>query len=226
MPYDVIVNPSGRLSSKRLPFQKDNTNVETIFTVSPEISVDVIKSIKNYFKVNYAAVIYSACSGAIARALERAGQNVPKYYMTSVIIPKPKHPGGLCIHAEILVVVFPLRSSSPEKRLKKVQKCLKTLSNSTAGGTYNALAKTLTVFPCKLISSGAKLWDSMAGTLNVAYANVAVTVGPDYYDGIEISELTTANSVVNSLGMMISMGGINNKQRKKNSFKISITPRL
>ncbi|CAG7784860.1 unnamed protein product, partial [Allacma fusca] len=47
----------------------------------------------------------------------------------------------------------------------------------------------------------------MASTLNVAYANVPVTVGPDYYNGIEISELTTANSIVTSLGMMISMGG-------------------
>ena len=68
------------------------------FAVTNAFPVEIIKAIKNKYKVSYNAVLFAAVGAGMRRLMEEAGQNAPSSMACILPVPKPRHPGGLTNH--------------------------------------------------------------------------------------------------------------------------------
>lgn len=103
LPYDTaknIVESYETSDSSVNPWHKPGKRSKEYFSsVSPSIPVQVVKDLKNRFGVSYATILISVISGGIRRVMKEAGQNVPKNMKGMIVLPMPRHPGGLVVHA-------------------------------------------------------------------------------------------------------------------------------
>ncbi|CAG7659391.1 unnamed protein product, partial [Allacma fusca] len=92
-------------------------NPDNVVSISSQVSVSLVKEIKNQYKVSYGAVLHSVVLGAIARAFHSADLSPPKYLQCSFPIPVPGHPGGMVIHTVSVFAELPCDAPSPSIRL-------------------------------------------------------------------------------------------------------------
>ncbi|CAG7821127.1 unnamed protein product [Allacma fusca] len=118
----------------------------------------------------------------------------------------------------ITITKWPLQYDDPKELLEKVHKALQTVSKSSLTHLSHSLGKAAGFFPFVLIPKSTD-WFSSLNQFSVAHSNVPVTTGPEYFQGIEIMELTTANSNIMGGGVLVSLGGVNNQQRA--SFSVN-----
>ncbi|CAG7731252.1 unnamed protein product [Allacma fusca] len=209
--YDIARKAVMFYGTKKIPSLKRSGDLEVVFSVTSEIPVDAFKSLKNHFGVNYAAVVNACIFGAIQRALEKAAQVVPNKFLTSVVIPKLNHPGGLCIHAGVTFTEWPLKSTSSVQRLLDVQKGLEDLNQSSANLIYMQAGKVTGFFPqfvSTLVFKGIN-----ASGVNIGTTVLPVTTGKSFINGMEMSELIVGNGIVGDFDMLVTSFGVNNKQR-------------
>ncbi|CAG7821128.1 unnamed protein product [Allacma fusca] len=140
-----------------------------------------------------------------------SGEDVPKNLVTTIVLPRKNHPGGLCIHAHVAHAKWPLQYSSTKHLMQSVQKSLRSITTSAQATVLGNIAKAAHFIPT-WIAAFEVIIDCI-NPVRVNFTNVPVTTGPDYFEGKEILELITANTPIFQSGMLISMGGVNNKQR-------------
>ncbi|CAG7721020.1 unnamed protein product [Allacma fusca] len=209
-PYDLAENILMIVESKSKFVNQGRLETEEIVSIAPKVDVGLLKKIKNHFRVSYVSVTYAAIAGAIERALKEDGQKIPKTLITSIILPRPNHPGGMCSQFSVVVVEVPISGGSPIQRLRQIEKNFEDICQSSAVIGYSIITIVSGYFPVFLrriiIRSTLGL-----GVMSCC-SNFPTTTAPDYFEGHEILGLFMGVGNVGPLGLMVSTCGMNNKQ--------------
>ncbi|CAG7733696.1 unnamed protein product [Allacma fusca] len=214
IPYDAVqviwtVRNSCKLSSENIEMDSPG-----IFSVSPKIPVELVKFIKNRFQVSFAAVIYAIYIGALERALQGCGQQVPKSAAVSFVLPFISNPAPGQISATILFGAWPMKTPSALHRTLKIQKRFEAMSRSTATyfftyGVY--LGAYVPTFVRTIVIKGVHKFFYHSNNFSI----FPITTLPDIYDGDEISDIIMCNDTTSGyeFGMSTMIGGLNNQLR-------------
>ncbi|CAG7653457.1 unnamed protein product [Allacma fusca] len=141
----------------------------------------------------------------------RFDQVVLSNLVTTIVLPKKNHPGGLCIHAHLAPAKWPLQYASTKDLMESVQNSMRGITTSAQATVLGNIFKAAHFIPTWIAAFNVII--DCINPVKVNFANVPVTTGLDYFEGNEILELITANTPIFKNGLLISMGGVNNKQR-------------
>ncbi|CAG7817880.1 unnamed protein product [Allacma fusca] len=212
IPYDTAANILFTWQAGKFPGSLDPSQTkELVLSISPVMSVQDVKTVKNRFQVSYSAVLCALYFGAIDRALQVLGlKDIPNLASTSLVIPEGNHPGGLVIHAGMMYTSWPIKSVSPVERLQMIQDSLRILSQSSAPYAYSVLAESLSFYPIRLRTVlTRKLLSTWKHSLDGTH--LPVTSGMDMVFGLEIKDLFAGNVPWLASGLTCTSGGLNNK---------------
>ncbi|CAG7832366.1 unnamed protein product [Allacma fusca] len=207
-PYELYKILSGRSKPRQLGVRLGSDNLYFGFT--SKICVDVIKTIMKNHGVGYSTVVHSAVNGGIARALKNSGIEPPAHIDYGYVLPVPNHPGGLNIQATQANIHLPCRVQCSKERLYQTQHFLKNAEESNLPLAIYHGASLLALAPIPIVRAMHKRMSN--GGLSYM-SNLPTTFTKEYADGLEIVDVFVTTSISDDLGLFISCGGINNKQR-------------
>ncbi|CAG7729713.1 unnamed protein product [Allacma fusca] len=121
----------------------------------------------------------------------------------------------------LVVAEWPVKSTCPTERLLKIQRNFKDLNRSSAALGYYYASQFGAYWPIsvrKLAMSALNLG------VSVGVSNFPVTTAPDYFEGHEFLEYYGGAGTMPPVGICITTGGLNNRQRLYFSVSKSLFP--
>ncbi|CAG7720116.1 unnamed protein product [Allacma fusca] len=180
-------------------------------SISSNVSVEVIKSIKKMHDVEFATVINSAIQGAVDRALKNAGKESPSKLDLAYVLPLSNHPGGWHLHATMVVAELPCNADTSTERLYQTQSILKKFDQALVPISSVYFGRLFSLVPSRIIR--AYFLFVMKFGPSFGMSNFPTTLSKEYVDGLEVVDVFTALTSSESLGMVISSWGVNGQQR-------------
>ncbi|CAG7835463.1 unnamed protein product [Allacma fusca] len=182
-------------------------------SISEAVPVDLIKEIKNYYKVSYAAVIYSVIHGAIQATLEKHKELVPKNLATFIILPKPDRPDKFVNHLYGTCSKLSCNSNCPQARLQEIyQKLMKAHSSSTPFG-IDLLGSQIQYSPVFLRRFFSHKLHLVPFGVSVGCTIFPALTGTDFFDGCEVTDLFFGLGPSLNIGIFVAVWGTNKQQK-------------
>ncbi|CAG7816287.1 unnamed protein product [Allacma fusca] len=192
--------------------KKGVTQEPLTVSISGNIPLDLVKLVRKKFSVSFVTVIFTVIVGAIGRALELSGQVVPEYLTGGVVVPLPNHPGGMTVHCSYLLAEFPvLRTQSSVGRLLEIQKVTTELTKSSAALGYLYMGRVISYFPTFIRQRLLKAL--VYRDLPLTITNFPTTSSKESMDGHEVLYIAAILGTPPSMGLTITTGGVNGRQR-------------
>ncbi|CAG7659390.1 unnamed protein product [Allacma fusca] len=211
LPYEMAKMFGIISKGRKIGGRTDGDNLH--YSVSSNHSVDLMKSVKNAHNVSFSAVALSCVSGAIARALQNNGREPPKMLDIGYALPLVNHPGGMNVHMLATITELPCGAENSVDRLMKTHEVLRKINFRAilAAKALHDFLRLEAIIPSRLLRIMMMRGSNLGPSASVS--NFPATLSKDFVDGLEFVDIFIALSSSTRVGLCISSGGVNGKQR-------------